>query len=258
MPPDVPTRVKVAPFKGQQGAVDKLRLSCHGATVEVNREHYDKLRVLFAATAARRGAAYDAAAFTRAAMALLLRYSSLQGTHYRGGGFQARPPLYRSTAEVWQPLHVGRLFLIELLCCTMSNAAAGQCRRRRIERSLTSCAATSTATLSVSRRPSTAATPAFARCSLTPMLPSARSAPFSSFGRNGAAFRRTRRSTSRSWKPWHSTSLRCSKPRRYADHTFFCSFSRRARLRQATPPRGSKHIAVSCMGLLDPRTRGAT
>lgn len=78
--------MKVTPFKGQQGAVPKLRLSCLGVTVEINKSHYDKLRLLFVREAGP--LTHDATAFTRAAMALLLRYSSLQGTHYRGGGFQ--------------------------------------------------------------------------------------------------------------------------------------------------------------------------
>lgn len=78
----------MAPFTGQQGAVPKLKLTCLGVTVEINKSHYDKLRLLYARTAG--SAAHDATAFTHAAMALLLRYSSLQGTHYRGGGFQVR------------------------------------------------------------------------------------------------------------------------------------------------------------------------
>eukprot|EP00892_Ulva_mutabilis_P005081 jgi/Ulvmu1/2945/UM149_0028.1 len=80
-------RVQVTPFTGRQGAVAKLKLTCLGVTIEINKTHYDKLRLLYARTAG--AVAHDATAFTHAAMALLLRYSSLQGTHYRGGGFQA-------------------------------------------------------------------------------------------------------------------------------------------------------------------------
>lgn len=87
-------RVRVAPFAGQQGAIPKLKLTCLGVTVEINKTHYDKLRLLHARAAG--SAAHDATAFTHAAMALLLRYSSLQGTHYRGGGFQARTTLFHA------------------------------------------------------------------------------------------------------------------------------------------------------------------
>lgn len=87
-PPPGAAHVRVAPLTGGAGRVAKLRLTCLGTSVEVNRSHYDKLRLLYAATNAGAAAA-DATAFTRAAMVLLLRYSSLQGTHYRGGGYQA-------------------------------------------------------------------------------------------------------------------------------------------------------------------------
>ena len=92
----------MAPFTGQQGAVPKLKLTCLGVTVEINKSHYDKLRLLYARTAGP--AAHDATAFTHAAMALLLRYSSLQGTHYRGGGFQVRrshPSPPQATSLAW-------------------------------------------------------------------------------------------------------------------------------------------------------------
>ena len=89
----------MSPFKGQQGAVDKLKLSCLGVTLEVNKSHFDKLRVLYAYTVQRTNGHYDASAFTQAAMAVLLRYSSLQGTHHRGGGFQVRN---RTTASLLQ------------------------------------------------------------------------------------------------------------------------------------------------------------
>ena len=80
-------RVKVSPFRGQKGVVPKLKLACAGATIEINRSHYDKLRALHSLMATDSDA-HDATAFTRAACAMLLRYSSLQGTHFRGGGFQ--------------------------------------------------------------------------------------------------------------------------------------------------------------------------
>jgi hypothetical protein len=83
------TKVKVSPFMGMKGQVPKLRLTCLGVSVEINTAHYDKLRLLYAKAAGPQ-VKHDAAAFTRAAMALLLRYSSAQGTHYRGGGFQVR------------------------------------------------------------------------------------------------------------------------------------------------------------------------
>lgn len=92
--PKAPTgnvHVKVSPFKGEAGTLDKLRLTWQGVSVEVNRSHYNKLRRLFVASNPPAVGA-DATAFTHAAMALLLRYSSLQGTHYRGGGFQVRTP----------------------------------------------------------------------------------------------------------------------------------------------------------------------
>lgn len=85
--------VKVSPFRGQKGVVPKLKLTCGGATVEINRSHYDKLRALHSLAATDSGA-HDATAFTRAACAMLLRYSSLQGTHFRGGGFQVRPRVH--------------------------------------------------------------------------------------------------------------------------------------------------------------------
>jgi hypothetical protein len=84
----MPVAVKVSRTQGQKGIVPKLKLSCLGASVEVNRLHYDKLRVLYGHVAGATSGSYDASAFTRAAMSLLLRYSSLQGTHYRAGGFQ--------------------------------------------------------------------------------------------------------------------------------------------------------------------------
>lgn len=71
---------------GQQDRIHKLRLTCLGVSLEINKSHYDKLRLLHSHAAG--DAEHDAAAFTQDAMALLLRYSSLQGTHYRGGGFQ--------------------------------------------------------------------------------------------------------------------------------------------------------------------------
>jgi hypothetical protein len=86
--PDSQPRVKVTPFKGQKGIVSKLKLTCAGESVEVNKVHYDKLRVLYAMTEADPTAPFNASDFTRAACAVLFRYSSLQGTHYRGGGFQ--------------------------------------------------------------------------------------------------------------------------------------------------------------------------
>lgn len=81
-------KVKVTPFQGQKGEVPKLKLSCLGASVEVNKSHFDKLRVLYSLAAGADAGRFDATAFTHAAMAVLLRYSSLQGTHHRAGGFQ--------------------------------------------------------------------------------------------------------------------------------------------------------------------------
>jgi hypothetical protein len=86
--PDSHPRVKVTPFKGQKGIVSKLKLTCGGVSVEVNKVHYDKLRVLYAMAQSDPTAPFNASDFTRAACALLFRYSSLQGTHHRGGGFQ--------------------------------------------------------------------------------------------------------------------------------------------------------------------------
>lgn len=107
--------MKVAPFTGQKGAMPKLKLTCLGVTVEINKSHYDKLRLLYARTAGP--IEHDATAFTHAAMALLLRYSSLQGTHYRGGGFQVRPSEQATAEDDMPPLpckqqscrHIGKL-----------------------------------------------------------------------------------------------------------------------------------------------------
>jgi hypothetical protein len=86
--PESQPRVKVTPFNGQRGVVSKLRLTCAGVSIEVNKVHYDKLRVLYALAQADHTALFDLSHFARAACAVLMRYSSLQGTHHRCGGFQ--------------------------------------------------------------------------------------------------------------------------------------------------------------------------
>jgi hypothetical protein len=79
-------RVKVTQCLGQQGRVPKLKLTCLGVSLEINQTHYNKLRLLHAHAAG--DADHNETTFSQHAMMLLLRYSSLQGTHYRGGGFQ--------------------------------------------------------------------------------------------------------------------------------------------------------------------------
>jgi hypothetical protein len=83
----------------------QTKLTGSGVRVEVNRVHYWKLRALFErhnrpaphtkgkAHTKGKGKSEFRKRFDEAAFCLLARYSSLQGTHYRGGGFQARHPL---------------------------------------------------------------------------------------------------------------------------------------------------------------------
>ena len=82
----------------------QTKLTCNGVRVEVNRVHYWKLRALFERHNPRdpterrapkgkgqgkgKGKSEFRKRFDEAAFCLLARYSSLQGTHYRGGGFQ--------------------------------------------------------------------------------------------------------------------------------------------------------------------------
>lgn len=79
-------KVKVTQCVGQQGRIPKMKLTCLGISLEINLTHYNKLRLLHAHTAGQ--VEHKESTFCQHAMALLLRYSSLQGTHYRGGGFQ--------------------------------------------------------------------------------------------------------------------------------------------------------------------------
>lgn len=81
-------RVKVAKCVGLQGRIPKIKLTCLGVSLEINLTHYNKLRLLHAHTAG--DVEHSESTFCQRAMTLLLRYSSLQGTHYRGGGFQVR------------------------------------------------------------------------------------------------------------------------------------------------------------------------
>jgi hypothetical protein len=83
----------------------QTKLTCNGVRVEVNRVHYWKLRALFerhnrpdpterrAPKGKGKGKSEFRRRFDEAAFCLLARYSSLQGTHYRGGGFQVSHPL---------------------------------------------------------------------------------------------------------------------------------------------------------------------
>lgn len=79
-------KVKVVQCVGQQGRVPKIKLTCLGVSLEINLTHYNKLRLLHAHASG--DTEHHETTFCQHAMALLLRYSSLQGTHYRGGGFQ--------------------------------------------------------------------------------------------------------------------------------------------------------------------------
>jgi len=83
-----------------------VKLTCDGVRVEINRVHYWKLRALFERNNPPPGDRPPPGGssekikwrnekeeykrkFEEATFCLLARYSSLQGTHYRGGGFQA-------------------------------------------------------------------------------------------------------------------------------------------------------------------------
>lgn len=70
----------------------KLKLTCCGISLEVNEEHYAKLRRLYERTVMK-GHIDDDDDITEeleeAVFRLLARYSSFQGAHYKAGGFQA-------------------------------------------------------------------------------------------------------------------------------------------------------------------------
>ena len=84
-----------------------MKLTCDGVRVEINRIHYQKLLALFERNNLPPGDRPPLGGssekqkwraeredykrkFEEAAFCVLARYSSLQGTHYRGGGFQVR------------------------------------------------------------------------------------------------------------------------------------------------------------------------
>jgi hypothetical protein len=86
IPVPASVRVKVTLCVGQQGGIPKMKLTCLGVSLEINQAHYNKLRLLHAHAAG--DTEHNETVFCQHAMVLMLRYSSLQGTHYRGGGFQ--------------------------------------------------------------------------------------------------------------------------------------------------------------------------
>ena len=83
----------------------QVKLTCQGVRLEVNRTHYLKLRALYGRynpppakekkEASGQGDKAKGAEYKQtsveAVFCLLARYSALQGTHYRGGGFQVNP-----------------------------------------------------------------------------------------------------------------------------------------------------------------------
>lgn len=99
-------KVKVGQCVGQQGRIPKIKLTCLGVSLEINLTHYNKLRLLHAHAAG--DVEHNETSFCQHAMALLLRYSSLQGTHYRGGGFQvcATCAYLEKPSPVFFTLHV--------------------------------------------------------------------------------------------------------------------------------------------------------
>mmetsp|Transcript_32993 Transcript_32993/g.105090 ORF Transcript_32993/g.105090 Transcript_32993/m.105090 type:complete len:437 (-) Transcript_32993:5-1315(-) len=83
-------KVKVSFFEaGQSGP--KVRVSCAGVHMEINRGHYDKLCALYDRRnlVGGQGGGGRKRDVAEAVFCLLVRYDSLQGSHYRGGGFQA-------------------------------------------------------------------------------------------------------------------------------------------------------------------------